>query len=60
MASHKDAEERLAHADPDSAAAGLAAGRRVFYATVHGDVRPPRASGTSYRLFPGPGTPRRA
>ncbi|WP_309242776.1 MXAN_6230/SCO0854 family RING domain-containing protein [Streptomyces sp. KAI 90] len=55
VASHKDAEERLAHTDPDSAAAGLAAGRRVFLATVHGDVRPPGASGTSYRLFPGAG-----
>ncbi|WP_029394444.1 hypothetical protein, partial [Streptomyces sp. TOR3209] len=55
VASHEDAEERLAHTDPDSAAAGLAAGRRVFLATVRGDVRPPGASGTSYRLFPGAG-----
>ncbi|WP_217251121.1 MXAN_6230/SCO0854 family RING domain-containing protein [Streptomyces sp. AC602_WCS936] len=55
VSSLKDAEEHLAHAEPDSAAAALAADKRVFVATVHGDVRPPRASGTSYRLFPGPG-----
>lgn len=55
VSSLKDAEERHEHVDPDAAAAGLAAGRRIFLATVHGDVQPPGATGTAYRLFPGTG-----
>ncbi|MCB5168116.1 hypothetical protein LG634_25215 [Streptomyces bambusae] len=38
----------------DAAAARLAAGRRAFLASVHAVPAPERASGTVYRLFPGP------
>ncbi|MFC8425798.1 MXAN_6230/SCO0854 family RING domain-containing protein [Streptomyces sp. NPDC057236] len=55
VSSAKDSEERLEHPDPDTAAAELASGKRVFLATVHGSVGPAQASGTLYRLFPGPG-----
>ncbi|MFF7857478.1 MXAN_6230/SCO0854 family RING domain-containing protein [Streptomyces sp. NPDC007904] len=55
VSSPEDSEEHLPHPDPDAAAAELASGRRVFLATVHGSVGPARASGTCYRLFPGPG-----
>ncbi|CAL9353279.1 hypothetical protein SUDANB15_00504 [Streptomyces sp. enrichment culture] len=55
VSSGEDGEEHLPHPDPDAAAAELASGRRVFLATVHGTVGPARASGTLYRLFPGPG-----
>ncbi|MEU3554207.1 MXAN_6230/SCO0854 family RING domain-containing protein [Streptomyces fragilis] len=48
-------EERLPHPDPSAAAAELAAGARVFLATVHGDIGPAGATGTCYRLFPGAG-----
>ncbi|MFV0132006.1 MXAN_6230/SCO0854 family RING domain-containing protein [Streptomyces sp. HMX87] len=55
VSSLKDAEEHRAHPDPEAAAAELAAGTRVFMATVYGSVGPARASGTFYRLFPGAG-----
>ncbi|TXJ86755.1 hypothetical protein E2C11_01975 [Streptomyces lavendulae] len=55
LSSPEGAEERLPHPDPDTAAAELASGTRVFLATVHGSVAPARASGTYYRLFPGAG-----
>ncbi|CAL9666606.1 hypothetical protein SUDANB176_07253 [Streptomyces sp. enrichment culture] len=55
VSSKEDGEEYLPHPDPDAAAAELASGRRVFLATVHGTVGPAQASGTLYRLFPGPG-----
>ncbi|WP_030224133.1 MXAN_6230/SCO0854 family RING domain-containing protein [Streptomyces sp. NRRL WC-3626] len=55
VSSMEDSEEYLPHPDPDAAAAELAAGRRVFLATVHGGIGPAHASGTLYRLFPGPG-----
>ncbi|MFF5443849.1 MXAN_6230/SCO0854 family RING domain-containing protein [Streptomyces sp. NPDC012888] len=48
-------DERLAVPDARAAAAELASGRRVFLATVDAGVAPARATGTSYRLFPGPG-----
>ncbi|MFE2270840.1 MXAN_6230/SCO0854 family RING domain-containing protein [Streptomyces lavendulae] len=47
--------ERRTPADADAAAAELAAGKRVFLATVHAVPAPREASGTAYRLFPGPG-----
>lgn len=55
VASTEDGDACLPHSDPDEAAARLAAGKRVFLATVHGDIGPDRASGTLYRVFPGPG-----
>ncbi|MEW2622978.1 MXAN_6230/SCO0854 family RING domain-containing protein [Streptomyces sp. NPDC048106] len=55
VSSMEEAEERPPHPDPGAAAAELASGRRVFLATVHGDIGPARASGTFYRLFPGAG-----
>ncbi|MGW4026341.1 MXAN_6230/SCO0854 family RING domain-containing protein, partial [Streptomyces sp. NPDC005009] len=55
VSSTEDSEEHRRHPDPDTAAAELASGKRVFVATVHGGVGPARASGTLYRLFPGPG-----
>ncbi|MFD9457012.1 hypothetical protein ACFWBC_28470 [Streptomyces sp. NPDC059985] len=47
-------EARLPRADSDGAAAEMAVGRRVFLAMTHASVAPAGASGTSYRLFPGP------
>ncbi|MBW5484486.1 MXAN_6230/SCO0854 family RING domain-containing protein [Streptomyces bambusae] len=47
-------DERRPYRDAGAAAAEVAAGRRVFLAAVRADVAPERASGTSYRLFPGP------
>ncbi|WP_405921246.1 MXAN_6230/SCO0854 family RING domain-containing protein [Streptomyces sp. NBC_00122] len=47
-------QERREAADGDAAAAEVAAGKRVFLALVHASVAPPGASGTAYRLFPGP------
>ncbi|OIK26853.1 MXAN_6230/SCO0854 family RING domain-containing protein [Streptomyces malaysiense] len=55
VSSLRAAEERLPHPDPDTAAAELASGTRVFLATVQGTIGPARASGTYYRLFPGAG-----
>ncbi|MER6345111.1 MXAN_6230/SCO0854 family RING domain-containing protein [Streptomyces sp. NPDC001595] len=52
--SRQDSEQRLAHPDPDEAAARLTADRRAFLATVHGSAAAlTPASGTCYRLFPG-------
>ncbi|MGW6867716.1 MXAN_6230/SCO0854 family RING domain-containing protein [Streptomyces sp. NPDC054901] len=47
-------EARLPRPDSDGAAAEMAMGRRVFLAMTHAGVAPAGASGTSYRLFPGP------
>ncbi|MEU9299271.1 MXAN_6230/SCO0854 family RING domain-containing protein [Streptomyces sp. NPDC048269] len=47
-------QERREAADADADAAEVAAGKRVFLALVHESVAPPGASGTAYRLFPGP------
>ncbi|MFD7559227.1 MXAN_6230/SCO0854 family RING domain-containing protein [Streptomyces sp. NPDC059835] len=47
-------QERRGAADADAEAAQVAAGRRVFLATVHAGAAPAAASGTAYRLFPGP------
>ncbi|MFF8095039.1 MXAN_6230/SCO0854 family RING domain-containing protein [Streptomyces sp. NPDC016675] len=55
VASTEDSDACLTHSDPDGAAARLAAGKRVFLATVHGDIDAGRATGTTYRVFPGPG-----
>ncbi|WP_329387131.1 hypothetical protein OG625_29770 [Streptomyces sp. NBC_01351] len=41
-------------ANADAEAAELAAGKRVFLALVHGSPALAGASGTAYRLFPGP------
>jgi hypothetical protein len=55
VSSTEDSEENLPHPAPHAAAAEHASGRRVFLATVHGNVGPAQASGTLYRLYPGPG-----
>ncbi|MFD9358224.1 MXAN_6230/SCO0854 family RING domain-containing protein [Streptomyces sp. NPDC060031] len=47
-------QARMPRDDADAAAAELAAGRRVFLALTHASVAPEGASGTAYRLFPGP------
>ncbi|MCX5379097.1 MXAN_6230/SCO0854 family RING domain-containing protein [Streptomyces sp. NBC_00091] len=47
-------QARLPREDADAAAAEVAAGKRVFLATVYGGAAPSGASGTAYRLFPGP------
>ncbi|MFE1410922.1 MXAN_6230/SCO0854 family RING domain-containing protein [Streptomyces sp. NPDC058746] len=47
-------QERRRAADADAEAAEVAAGKRVFLATVHAGTAPAGASGTAYRLFPGP------
>ncbi|MCX5196518.1 hypothetical protein OOK31_21955 [Streptomyces sp. NBC_00249] len=54
VAALEEPQARREHTDADAAAAELAAGRRVFLATVYAGVAPPGASGTAYRLFPGP------
>ena len=40
--------------DPEGPAAGAAAEKRVLLALVHGGVAPEGASGSVYRLLPGP------
>ncbi|MEV0409253.1 MXAN_6230/SCO0854 family RING domain-containing protein [Streptomyces sp. NPDC050448] len=47
-------QARTPRADADAHAAELAAGKRVFLALAHATVAPAGASGTAYRLFPGP------
>lgn len=47
-------EERRAAPDAGAAVAEESAGRRVFLATVHATAAGAGASGTAYRLFPGP------
>ncbi|MER7462709.1 MXAN_6230/SCO0854 family RING domain-containing protein [Streptomyces sp. NPDC097981] len=47
-------QARTPGADADALAAELASGRRVFLALTHATVAPAGASGTVYRLFPGP------
>ncbi|MFC9297497.1 MXAN_6230/SCO0854 family RING domain-containing protein [Streptomyces sp. NPDC057011] len=50
----RDPEERWAHRDADAGVAEAAAGKRVFLALVHATAALAGASGTAYRLFPGP------
>ncbi|MFD3875819.1 MXAN_6230/SCO0854 family RING domain-containing protein [Streptomyces sp. NPDC058623] len=50
----KSPDARMPRSDSYGAVAEMAAGRRVFLATVHAGPAPAGASGTSYRLFPGP------
>ncbi|MGE7390624.1 MXAN_6230/SCO0854 family RING domain-containing protein [Streptomyces sp. NPDC004126] len=47
-------EERRPAPDAGAAVAEESAGRRVFLATVHATAAGAGASGTAYRLFPGP------
>ncbi|GAA0496587.1 hypothetical protein ABZ951_17710 [Streptomyces sp. NPDC046215] len=47
-------EERPSAGDARTPAAGVAGGRHTFFAVVDGDVRPEKATGAAYRLFPGP------
>ncbi|MEU9718224.1 MXAN_6230/SCO0854 family RING domain-containing protein [Streptomyces sp. NPDC047976] len=47
-------EERRPAADTGAAVIEESAGRRVFLATVHATAAGAGASGTAYRLFPGP------
>ncbi|UQX00555.1 MXAN_6230/SCO0854 family RING domain-containing protein [Streptomyces sp. RerS4] len=54
IAALKPPRDRQPYEDADTAAAALAADKRVFLATVYASVAPPGASGTAYRLFPGP------
>ncbi|MFE6836205.1 MXAN_6230/SCO0854 family RING domain-containing protein [Streptomyces sp. NPDC057705] len=50
-------QERRPRTDADAEAAEVAAGKRVFLALVHASVAPHGASGTAFRLFPGPAEP---
>ncbi|MGO4459182.1 MXAN_6230/SCO0854 family RING domain-containing protein [Streptomyces sp. M-16] len=55
VAALEEPQERREPADADAAAGELAAGKRVFLASVHALPAPRGASGTAYHLFPGPG-----